>query len=156
MTRAAGEGSPGMVETWERLVRYHRVTTASMDDNLRTNCGHSLDEYDVLHQIADHGAAPRMGELAARLLVANSSCNRIVGRLVDSGHVRRLHGENDRREVRVDLTAEGRRLHRRMASVHTRDIERLFGAPLSPADHSALDAAMRQLMPEGNRSDTAV
>lgn len=155
MNRVAGQGSLGTVETWERLVRYHRVTTASMDDNLRSSCGHSLDEYDVLHQIADHGAAPRMGELAARLLVANSSCNRIVGRLVESGHVRRLHGEHDRREVRVDLTADGRHLRRRMAAVHTRDIERLFGAPLSPADHLVLDAAMRHLMPDGNEPDSA-
>ena len=125
---------PSTVETWERLVRFHRLATKEMDENLRARFDHSLDDYDVLHQIAAHGSPIRMGELAERLLVANSSCNRIVGRLVEGGLVRRTHGARDRREVLVDLTPDGRRLHRRMAVVHTRDIDRLLGAqPLLPA-----------------------
>ena len=122
---------PSTVETWERLARFHRLATKEMDENLRTRFGHSLDDYDVLHQISAHGSPIRMGELAERLLVANSSCNRIVGRLVEGGLVRRTHGARDRREVLVDLTPNGRRLHRRMAVVHTRDIDRLLGAQLS-------------------------
>jgi len=134
------------VETWELLVRFHHVTTKVMDENLRSRCGHSLDDYDVLHQVSAHGAPIRMGDLAERLLVANSSCNRIVGRLVEAGLVSRAHGESDRREVIVDLTAEGRRLRRRMAAVHTRDIEQLVGSPLSTSRHKRLDDTLRALL----------
>ncbi len=127
------------VETWERLVRFHRQATKVMDENLRARFGHSLDDYDVLHQISTHGSPIRMGELAERLLVANSSCHRIVGRLVEGGLVRRTHGERDRREVLVDLTPDGRRLHRRMAAVHTRDIDRLVGPQLPSLPVRAVD-----------------
>jgi len=137
----------GIVETWERLVRLQRMTTEAMDENLRARCGHSLDDYDVLHQIAVNGAPIRMGELAERLLVANSSCHRIVGRLVDAGLVDRVPGVTDRREVLVDLTTDGRRLYRRMAVVHTRDIERLFGSRLTADDRSHLDGVLGRVLP---------
>lgn len=143
---------PTAVDTWERLVRFHRLATTAMDEHLRTRCGHPLDDYDVLHQISDHGAPIRMGDLAERLLVANSSCHRIVGRLVEAGFVHRIRGERDRREVLIDLTPDGRRLHRRMAAVHTRDIDRLFGSRLSASEGRQLDAAVRRLLPPETRA----
>lgn len=141
--------SVSAVATWEHLVRFHRVATRAMDENLRARCGQTLDDYDVLHQISAHGTPIRMGDLAEQLLVANSSCNRIVGRLVDAGFVRRAPGDRDRREVLVDLTPAGRRLHRRMAVVHTRDIDRLVGSPLPPSQRADLDAALRRLLTSG-------
>lgn len=134
------------VGTWEHLVRFHRIATAAMDERLRELFGYSLDDYDVLHQIADHDTPITMGALAERLLVANSSCNRIVGRLVAAGLVERTRGDRDRREVLVALTAEGRRLRRRMAAVHVRDIERLVGTPLSTQRLQHLDATLRHLL----------
>jgi len=139
--------SASAVETWERLVRFHRTATRAMDENLRARCGHSLDDYDVLHQISAHVSPIRMGELAERLLVANSSCNRIVARLVEAGLVNRVQGKPDRREVLVDLTPAGRRLHRRMAAIHTRDIERLFGSRLRNADRTHIESSLRRLLP---------
>ena len=137
-----------IVETWERLVRYHRTTTDAMDRRLRATFGRSLDEYDVLHQISVHGAPIRMGDLAENLLVANSSCNRIVGRLVDGGFVERSHGDSDGRVVLVDLTRAGNSLRRRMAAVHTRDIEARFGALMTPIEAADIDAILRRLLAE--------
>lgn len=137
---------PNVVDTWERLVRFHRLATTAMDSNLRETFGHSLDDYDVLHQIHEHGAPIRMGDLAERLLVANSSCNRIVGRLADAGLVARTHGTQDRRVVQVELTAAGKALRRRMATVHTRDIRRLVGGTLASVDRANLDLALRRLL----------
>ncbi len=135
-----------IVDTWERLVRYHRRTTAAMDQRLRSTFGHSLDDYDVLHQISVHAGPIRMGELAGNLLLANSSCNRIVGRLVDEGLVERHHGESDGRIVMVNLTSAGNRLRRRMAAVHTRDIETHLGAPLTKTEASDIDAILQRLL----------
>jgi DNA-binding MarR family transcriptional regulator len=138
---------PSVVDTWERLVRFHRVATTAMDSNLRASFGRSLDDYDVLHQIHQHGDPIRMGDLAERLLVANSSCNRIVGRLVEAGLVARTHGTpHDRRVVQVELTAAGRALRRRMATVHTRDIRRLVGGVLDGDERANLDDALRRLL----------
>lgn len=141
-------GDPNIVEAWERLVRYHRRTTAAMDQHLQATSGHSLDDYDVLHQISVHDGPIRMGDLAENLLVANSSCNRIVGRLVERGLVERSHGESDGRVVLVDLTRTGNALRRRMAALHGRDIEALLGAPLTGAQAADLDAILRRLLAE--------
>ncbi len=135
-----------MVETWERLVRYHRVTTTAMDQHLRDRFGRSLDDYDVLHQISAHGGPIRMGDLATDLLVANSSCSRIVGRLVEDGLVERHHGESDGRVVLVDLTQAGRSARRRMGAVHARDIETRFGALLTPGELAEVDVILRRLL----------
>jgi DNA-binding MarR family transcriptional regulator len=137
---------PSAVDTWERLVRFHRVATTAMDAHLRETFGHSLDDYDVLHQVHEHGGPIRMGDLAERLLVANSSCNRIVGRLVDVGLLARTHGTDDRRVVQVELTTDGKALRRRMATIHTRDIRRLVGEPLDAGDRAHLDRALRRLL----------
>lgn len=110
------------IRAWELLVRFHRRAVQSMDTSLRQRFDLSLDDYDVLHQLRLADGPLRMTELANRLLVANSSCNRIVGRLVERGLVVRRAGPSDRRQVLVELTVEGRRVHRRMAAVHTRDI----------------------------------
>ncbi len=137
---------PGIIDTWERLVRFLRTTTSAMDQHLRTTFDHGLDDYDVLHQISVHRGPIRMGDLAENLLVANSSCNRIVGRLVKSELVERRHGESDGRVVLVDLTIAGNTLRRRMAVVHGRDIESRFGAPLTAAEAADVDAILQRLL----------
>lgn len=120
------------VAVWELLLRFQRSSVAEMNRTLVESFGHSLDEYDVLHQLADAGEPLRMSDLARRLLVANSSCTRLVQKLVTSGHLVRRTGDVDRREILVALTAAGRGLHRRMASAHTRDIEQLMAARFPP------------------------
>ena len=147
------DGGLDVMASWSSLVRYHRLALAAMDASLRDRCGHSLDDYDVLHQLASRPAPMRMGELAGRLVVANSSCHRIVGRLAAADLVGRSRGDADRREVLVGLTPAGRRLHRRMAVVHTRDIDRWFGNPLDAAEHRELRRVLDRL--ERRASDLA-
>lgn len=143
------------VATWERLVRYHRATTEQMDQHLQDMFGHSLDDYDVLHQVALNGDPIRMGDLADRLLVANSSCHRIVTRLVAAGLLERSHGVDDGRVVLVELTAKGRRLQRHMATVHTRDIEESLNARLAPGELETLDDIMQHLLPLALAADSS-
>ncbi len=127
-------------------MRLHRLLTRAMDASLQEAFGRSLDDYDVIHQLRLADERLRMGELAARLLVANSSCHRIVGRLVDAGLVTRSPGLRDRRQVHVELTGDGRRLHRAMAAHHGRDIRRLFTDRLETGERAVLESALRRLV----------
>ena len=99
----------------------------------------------MLHQVGIHDGPIRMGDLAERLLVANSSCNRIVARLVEAGLLERHRVECDRRVVTVALTTDGHRLRRRMAAVHTRDIDALFGSRLGGSELRRLDDILASL-----------
>lgn len=52
-----------------------------------------------------------MGELSKSIAAPMSSTTRMVNWLVDNGYAARLSDPDDRRIVRVTLTAEGRKLH---------------------------------------------
>ena len=126
------------VDTWEKLLTFQRRTLRAMDEHLRTASGHSLNDYDVLHQLSRSGGPSRMGDLADRLLVANSSCHRIVSRLVDLGYVGYTVGAEDARPRLVDLTTDGRRVHRRLAVIHGKDIVEMFVDKLDPDEQAVL------------------
>lgn len=146
---------PDPLRAWELLMHFHRRTVRVMDAGLQDRFGRPLDDYDVLHQLKIAGRPLRMTDLAQRLLVANSSCNRIVGRLERDGLIERSSGARDRREVWVGLTPDGRRVHRRMAAHHTRDIRTRFGDLLGPEDIDQLVVVFERLLAADARTDDA-
>jgi DNA-binding MarR family transcriptional regulator len=72
-----------------------------------------------------------MNELSRTLGLANSTMTRMVEHLVARGFVRRTEDDQDRRIVRVMLTADGRRLQGSLKEAR-REIQRLIlaGIPL--------------------------
>ncbi|CAN5509705.1 MarR family transcriptional regulator [soil metagenome] len=66
-----------------------------------------------------------VGELAAALNVHPSTATRTCDRLVAKGLIRRAHDTNNRREVRVSLTASGRRIVDEVATLRRAEIERI-------------------------------
>jgi DNA-binding MarR family transcriptional regulator len=83
------------------------------------------------------GVKPTIGELASRLFIQHHSAVELVNRAERSGTVIRLAGEEDRREVLVHLTAEGRAALKRLAVAHRDELER-SGPGLSRALQSVL------------------
>lgn len=61
---------------------------------------------------------PRILDLAELLMVEHHSMVELVNRLVSGGYVRRVRGDEDRREVLVSLTAKGERVLRGLALSH--------------------------------------
>lgn len=85
-----------------------------------------------------------VGELAEVEGLNPTMCSRMVGKLESAGLVRRAQGEDDRREVRVEITAAGTRLHNRLRDQRTRLLrERLD--QLGERDRRALLAAVPAL-----------
>jgi DNA-binding MarR family transcriptional regulator len=71
-------------------------------------------------------------------------CSRMIGKLEAAGLVRRAQGEDDRREVRVEITAAGTRLHSRLRDQRSKLLrERLD--QLTARDRRALLAAVPAL-----------
>jgi DNA-binding MarR family transcriptional regulator len=59
---------------------------------------------------APHGEQPRIAYLAERLQIQHHSAVELVDRMEKKGLILRARGENDRREVHVQLTARGDRV----------------------------------------------
>jgi len=57
------------------------------------------------------GTCPTMGELSTELGIPLSSATRIVDELVGANFIERIPDENDRRVVRVQMTATGREIY---------------------------------------------
>ena len=132
-------------DVWKEMLTFHRRAVTVMDQHLQSEFGHGLDDYDVLHQLSQAGVPLRMGDLAERLLVANSSCHRIVSRLADAGFLHVSSDENDRRSRLVSLSEPGTSQYRRMARVHRNDIDQQFSDRIVPDDLAVLDRVFRGL-----------
>ena len=65
---------------------------------------------------------PTMGELAEYLLIRHHSAVELVDRLAKRGLVERVRGQDDRRQVRVRLTAEGRDKLKWLSSAHRAEL----------------------------------
>ena len=83
------------------------------------------------------GVRPRIGELAERLQIQHHSAVELVNRLAFGGYVRRLPGEQDRREVLLSLTAKGEKILRELSIHHKAELQ-IRG----PALVTALERAM--------------
>jgi DNA-binding MarR family transcriptional regulator len=83
------------------------------------------------------GVRPRVGELAERLQIKHHSAVELVNRLASGGYVRRIPGEQDRREVLLSLTSKGEKILREL-SIHHKAELKMQG----PALVEALERAM--------------
>jgi DNA-binding MarR family transcriptional regulator len=142
--------SEATLDLWRRWLRANRLLGDRLDADLRAACGITLDEYDVLVQLGEaSGARRRMSDLADALLLARSSCTRIVGRLEADGLVRRHADERDGRVTWAVLTRDGKRRLRRAAVVHLRGVQDGFGRHVRPEDHAALDRVLARMLAGG-------
>ena len=80
---------------------------------------------------------PRIGELAERLQIRHHSTVELVNRLATRGYVKRLKGQNDRREVLVILTPKGESVLRELSLHHRAELRK---------EGPALLGALRQAM----------
>ncbi len=102
----------------------------------------SFSEWRCLRLCAEGGA--RGGALAEGIEITPAGVTDLVDRLERRGLVRRARDPEDRRAVRVELTAAGRRLfgetRRRVIQRATEVVRRL-----DPADYRALATGLRAL-----------
>lgn len=81
--------------------------------------GMSRSQLSALGTIARRKALG-VSELADEEGLNPTMCSRIVGKLEAAGLVRRVPGADDRREVRVEITAAGSKLQTRLRAQRTR------------------------------------
>lgn len=140
---------------WELLLRHHRRATTLLDAELRRTRNLTLEEYDVVHQLASAPVSMRMGSLSAALLLAPSSCHRVVSKLEARGFLTRTAAVEDRRAINVTLTSAGRRAHRTAALTHTKGIDRVLGDRLSRNELTLLTTGVRTLLDELDAIDNS-
>jgi DNA-binding MarR family transcriptional regulator len=89
--------------------------------------GYTQQQYQVLLAVKAAPASPGLtiGELAETMHLRHHSAVGLVDRLTKRGLLRRKTEVNDRRRVRVSLTARGEKVLGRLAAIHLEELRQL-------------------------------
>lgn len=114
-TRGGAGDEQALVEQWRDMLALHARTQCELDRALHRH-GLCASDFEVLDVLAgspapDGSCAYRVQEIAERVHLSQSALSRLVARLEKDGLVERGLCAEDRRGVRVALTAKGRTLH---------------------------------------------
>ena len=88
------------------------------------------------------GTRPTITALSQQLCLRHNSTVELINRLVDQGALRRRHGDQDHREVLVELTPHGEALLRRLSVLHWEEL-RVSGPALSESLQAVLHRSGR-------------
>lgn len=117
---------------WRLSLRAHAVLVRRLDQELRAECGLSLNAYDALVQLSE---APdrrlKMKDLADVLVYSRSGLTRVVDSLERAGLVRREVDTADRRAILAVLSDGGLRAIQGAWPVHVRGVERYWARHVS-------------------------
>ncbi|MEU3983558.1 MarR family transcriptional regulator [Streptomyces sp. NPDC026672] len=113
---AAKRAEQELVEQWRDILALHARTQCELDRALHGHglCASDFEVLDLLSEAAaagDGDCAYRVQEIADRVHLSQSALSRLIARLEKDGLVERAMCAEDRRGVRVGLTAKGRALH---------------------------------------------
>ena len=135
--------SIGVFGRLSRLQPLQRQAAAALHEEH----GLSPAAFDVLASLRRSGPPYRktVGELAESSLLTSAAVTLRIDRLEADGLVRRVRGDSDRRQVRAELTAEGRRRIDAIFEDHIALERRMLGA-LSEREQAQLARLLRKLV----------
>lgn len=124
---------------WRSYLRAHALLVRRLDQELRAECGLSLNAYDALVQLSE---APdrrlRMKDLAAALVYSRSGLTRVVDSMERAGLARREMDPADRRAILVTLSEDGLRSLNDAWPVHVRGVEEYWARHLNEQQAQAV------------------
>jgi MarR family 2-MHQ and catechol resistance regulon transcriptional repressor len=125
-----------------KLVRCAASVQARLEPGIRAQ-GLSPNQFGVLEALLHLGPLEPC-ELGPKLLTSRPNVVLLVDQLEERGLVRRVPVESDRRRVRVELTAAGRRTIGKAFQQHARRVADELSA-LSPQEQDQLGRLCKQL-----------
>lgn len=145
---ASTDDAKAILNRIRQLVRALR----SFEKEAQSRYGIGAAQMFILH-VLQHDRDLSLNELAERTATDQSSVSLAVGRLVEDGYVKREPGE-DRRQVRLSLTAKGQTLVRRSPPAAQERILESIGA-MSRSQRTTLIALLDQLLSGLGTQDTS-
>ncbi|MFJ5533712.1 MarR family winged helix-turn-helix transcriptional regulator [Streptomyces sp. NPDC093261] len=118
---AVNKAERALVDQWRDILALHARTQCELDRALQPHglCASDFEVLDLLSKptAGDALCAYRVQEISERVHLSQSALSRLVARLEKDGLVERAMCPEDRRGVRVALTAKGSELHREVLPI---------------------------------------
>ena len=137
--------SPEGLRAWRLYFESALALVDVLDAELEREAGIPLRWYDALVHLEETPEGLRMNELAERILYSKSGFTRVIDRMEESGLVRRVRPQNDRRSVLVVMTDKGRETLEEARRHHRHGIEEHFARHLAGSDVKALIRALEKV-----------
>jgi DNA-binding MarR family transcriptional regulator len=145
-----GQMDDARIQLMGLIVRTHKKLTLVLGHELEESVGIPLVFFDVLIHV---GAAPdgalTMSQLSSDVSLTTGGVTRLVDRMADAGLVERRNCPNDRRQVHVVLTSEGRATLDKAVAAHAEGIQRHLIDHLDGTDRAALAAVLTKVLDSG-------
>ncbi len=139
------------LQAWIRFLRAHASLTRRMSARLERDHGLTLNDYDVLVQLAGaDGQRLRRVDLARSVLLSPSGITRLLDGLERAGWVEKGLCPGDARVTYAVLTDTGRAKFQEAQSSHLADVEAEFGSRFSAEERGALSGMLAQLLEPGD------
>ena len=139
--------SDAVVKAWAGLVRAQRAATSGIELDLKQAGFPPLSWYDVLYGLRRaRGGRLTPRELEGEMLLEQYNLSRLLDRMEGDGLVRRVPYPGDKRRQLVEITAQGRALHKRMWPVYAAAIERHVGARITETEGEDLGRILGKLL----------
>ena len=116
-TRASRDHHDAL-RVWLRLLATTNLIESRVRRLLQEQFSTTLPRFDLMAQLERVPHGLKMGELSRRMMVTGGNVTGITDMLEREGLVSRSGDPEDRRALRVRLTAAGRRAFRAMAEAH--------------------------------------
>ncbi|HXZ01414.1 MAG TPA: MarR family transcriptional regulator [Stellaceae bacterium] len=114
------------LKLWLRLLTCSSLIEGEVRARLRETFATTLPRFDLLAQLDRAVDGLTMGELSSRLMVSNGNVTGLAEALVREGLVSRVPEPDDRRSLRLRLTAAGKRAFDAITPTHERWIEQMM------------------------------
>jgi DNA-binding MarR family transcriptional regulator len=114
-------------------------------------------EYGVLYALSTEPEGLRIIDLCEDALLTQAGVSRLVARLERRGLVERSDDPHDGRAFRIQLTAEGREVQRRVGRAHARHVAKAMTRALTPSQLETLrdlTAALTSAAPSPERNSS--
>ncbi|HEY4010229.1 MAG TPA: MarR family transcriptional regulator [Acidobacteriaceae bacterium] len=142
MPTADKTNDPSAAALWVVLARAYRAMAAFVEHSLAA-LGIGLSDFMILEALLHKGPLT-MSELCEAALITNASMTAAIDRLEQRDFVERVASKEDRRVRRVQLTAQGTALIRKLYVRHERDLEDVM-AGVPAAQRAELRRALKAI-----------
>ena len=126
----AKKAEQALVDQWRDILALHARTQCELDRALHQH-GLCASDFEVLDVLSGDSCNYRVQEISERVHLSQSALSRLIARLEKDGLVERAMCPEDRRGVRVALTARGRTLHGEVLPVQRAVLARMLAGDLS-------------------------
>ena len=135
------------LEAWVAFLRAHASITRELSARLEAAHGLTLNDYDVMLQLAyAPGRQLRRVDLARSVLLSPSGITRLLDGLEREGWVEKGRCSSDARVTYAVLTDAGLVKFKAVRKTHLVDIEEVFGSRFSLEELGAVSALLGRLL----------